>query len=381
MKGENFLELFKSKSKCPTTQLSDISQDQRGFLPTGILPLDYVIGAPGFPLGRIVEIYGLESVGKSAIIACLLGFAQQLGGVAALADTEHAYTNDWARLFSINPDELLILGPEHIQQATESFQALIKIFIDKDAPSPRIIAWDSIAATPLLEEVDDDLSDKSLGLHARLLSKGLRELTNLIETSNLLFIAANQQKEKIGLFKGGGVTKIGGHAFDFHCSIQLRLKRISLIPNPVDKSSVGMTIQITAVKNKIFRPYLSSTVKYYFDSGFDDTEFVTWFASQIGILEEKGGGWKVFKGVNFQNKDIPNEIWVELEKIVIETYYGPYANSVLQIRELRRNQAVLQPHWQLRGLTTNEDGFSKQDGTTDSLPRKEVVDPVETLPS
>jgi len=341
-----WLKVARKSLKCATSTLDTISQDERGYLPSGVLPLDYVTGAPGFPLGRVVEIFGFESVGKSAIIAALLGAAHVFGGTAALADTEHAYTNDWARLFCVSPENLLILNPDHVQQTVEAFKTLCSLFKKYPPPTPRIFAWDSVAATPVLEEVDDDLSDKAAGLHARLISKGLRQLTTSLEDLNILFIAANQQKEKISLWGSGGVTKIGGHAFDFHSCLQLQLKRVSLIPHPENKDEiVGMKLAVTAVKNKIYRPYLSAPVVYYFDSGFDDTDFVTWFAMEIGVLKDLGGGgWKDFKGTKFQGTP-PVEIFSEIEESVVDAYYGPLANSVKQLRKLRATQISLTPKW------------------------------------
>ncbi|MCD6149043.1 hypothetical protein J7J18_06755 [bacterium] len=351
-----WLEAARKSLKCATSTLDTISQDERGYLPSGVLPLDYVTGAPGFPLGRVVEIFGLESVGKSAIVAALLGSAHVLEGTAVLADTEHAYTNDWARLFCVSPEKLLVVNPEHVQEAVETFKTLCTLFKKHPAPPPRIFAWDSIAATPVLEEIDDDLSDKAAGLHARLLSKGLRQLTTALEDLNILFVATNQQKEKISIWGASGVSKIGGHAFDFHSCLQLQLKRVSLIPHPERKNEVvGMKLSVTAVKNKIYRPYLTAPVTYYFDSGFDDTEFVTWFAKETGILKDLGGGgWKEFKGEKFQGTP-PVEIFSEIEKLVVETYYGPLANTVLQLRNLRTNQVLLSPKWR-KGDVSHEDG-------------------------
>ncbi len=361
----DWLQSVKKKIKCEVVTLDEVSQDERGYLPSGVLPLDFVTGAPGFPLGRVVEIYGLESVGKSAVIAALLGAAQSFGGTAVLADTEHAYTNDWARLFCISPESLLVLNPEHVQQAIESLVYLCDFFSKYEAPSPRILAWDSIAATPVLEEIDDDLSDKSLGLHARTLSKGLRQLTNKLEVINALLIAANQQKEKIGMWGPSGPTKIGGHAFDFHSCLQLQLKRVSLIADPDNKNeTLGMKLAITAVKNKIYRPYLTSTVYYYFDSGFDDTEFVIWFAKEVGILEDLGGGgWKKFGDVKFQGAP-PAELYAEIEEKVIDTFYGVYAPSVKQLRAAKASRVSLKPKWR---VVTNDDKSSDKGGTTPEL--------------
>ena len=372
----DWIKDVRKKLKCEILTLDEVSQDDRGYLPTGVLPLDYVTGVQGFPLGRVVEIFGLESVGKSAIVAALLGSAHVLGGTAVLADTEQAYTNDWARLFSISPEDLLILNPDHLQEATESFKYLADFFELHKLPEPRVIAWDSIAATPALEEVDDDLSDKAVGLHARALSKGLRKLTSKVEDSNTLFVCTNQQKEKVGIWGSGGPTKIGGHALDFHCCLQLQLKKTGLINDPQKKHSIlGMNLVITAVKNKIYRPYITSTVKYYFNSGFDDSEFIIWFAAESGILEVSGGGWKRFEDEKFQGVPSP-EIYSLIESKVIDLYYGPYAGQVKQIRELRSSNVFLHPKW---GRVESENSDSDESGESPEVSGREVTEETETL--
>jgi len=354
-----WIHKVKKEIKCDVDTLDLISQDERGYLPTGVLPLDYVTGASGFPIGRTVEIFGLESVGKSAIVAALLGAAQTFGGAVALADTEHAYTNDWARLFGISPESLLVLNPDHVQQVIDTFKYLCDFFGKSEAPTPRVLAWDSIAATPVLEETDDDLSDKSVGLHARALSKGLRQLTTKIETVNALLVCTNQQKEKVGIWGSGGVTKIGGHAFDFHSCLQLRLKKVSLISDPEKKDTVrGMKLAVTAIKNKIYRPYLTSTVNYYFNSGFDDTEFVVWFAKEHGILKDLGGGgWKQFGDLKFQGLPEP-EVYSQIEEKVLEMYYGSYASEIKQLRAIRASSVVLQPKWEVESGVSTDKGNS-----------------------
>jgi len=311
--------------------LEGVKQEARGYLPSCVLPIDFVLGMPGFPLGRVVEIYGFESVGKSAVIAAIIGACHQFNGFAALCDSEFSYTEDWARLFGVIPKDLLLLNPDNLQLVGEQFLYLCNELKDV---SPVVLALDSVAATPVLEEVDSDLSGKSLGLHARTLSRMFRQLTTHIARLNALFVATNQMKEKIGSFGSVGYTKIGGHTFDFHSAVQILLKRTQLIKNKEDEV-IGIRLEVLCVKNKLRRPYLRSSVDYYFDSGFDDSRAILSLASQWGFVKKLGGGWCEFGGQKFQGA-APPEISEAIEKSVVSAFYGDLAPTVTQIRQMRR---------------------------------------------
>jgi len=336
--------------------LEGVRQEKRGYLPSCVLPIDYVLGMPGFPLGRVVEIYGFESVGKSAIVAALIGACHQFGGFAALCDSEFSYTDNWAQMFGVIPKDLLMLNTDNLQLVGEQFVYLCNEL--SDSVSPVVLALDSVAATPVLEEVDSDLSGKSLGLHARTLSRIFRQLTSLIAKLNALFVATNQMKEKIGVYGSSGYTKIGGHTFDFHCAAQIQLKKTQLIKN--DEGEIaGLRLDVFCVKNKLSRPYLRSSVDFYFDSGFDDSRAVLDLASQWGLVKKSGNGWYEFRGQKYQGK-MPADVLEDVEKTVISTFYGELAPKVLQVRQLRK-QGV----GRVNGVSTNEDGKAPE------VPREE----------
>jgi len=325
------------------TDESEMFSSPEAFVPTGLLPVDYVLGRYGVPLGRIIEIFGYESVGKSAILASALGMCQRLGGIAILADTEHSYSDDWSCLFGIDPGKLLIFQPDHLQELGEQLVFLCNELREQNPDVPVLIGIDSLAATPVLEEVDEDLSDKATALHARVLSQILRKVTDLIWERKVALIWINQQKERpmMGPYSGGGIAKIGGHALDFHAAIQLQLKRKQLLKE--GNEIVGITIQITGVKNKVGRPFRSAEVDYFFNTGFDDSAFVLDLGSSLGLWKKKGGGWYEFRdGSTFRSSDIRAnpEFAQELERKVLLEFYGEeLGERVLNARRSIKNRA------------------------------------------
>ncbi|RLE62684.1 MAG: hypothetical protein DRJ47_10340 [Thermoprotei archaeon] len=322
----------------------DMFSSPDAFVPTGLLPVDFVLGKRGVPLGRMVEIFGFESVGKSAVLASALGMCQQLGGVAILADTEHSYTDDWSRLFGIDPSKLLVFQPSHLQELGNQLTFLCDELRKRNPDVPVLIGVDSLAATPVLEEVDEDLSDKATALHARVLSRILRKITDLIWERKVALIWINQQKERpmMGPFGGGGVAKIGGHALDFHAAVQLQLKRKQLLKK--GNEIVGITIQLTAVKNKVGRPFRTAEVDYYFDRGFDDGAFVLEMGAYLGLWKKKGGGWYVHKdGTTFRSTDarLQPELALKLEREVLTEFYGEeLGGRIFDVRRALKDRAV-----------------------------------------
>jgi len=311
------------------------------YVPTGILSVDYVLGKYGVPLGRIVEIFGYESVGKSAVLASLLGTCQRLGGVAILADTEHSYSSDWADLFGIIPEKLLVFQPDHLQELGEQLVFLCKELREQNPDIPVVIGIDSLAATPVMEEVDEDLSDKATALHARVLSQILRKVTDLIWERRVSLVWINQQKERpmMGPY-GGGVAKIGGHALDFHCAIQIQLKRKQLIKSGND--IIGITIQAYGAKNKIGYPFRSAEVDYFFDSGFDDSAFVLELGAKLKLWKKKGGGWyEMENGETFRSSDLrESKLFDELErKVILAHYGGELGEKLLDVRHALKKRA------------------------------------------
>jgi len=304
-----------------------------GYVPSGILPVDYVLGVPGVPLGRIVEIYGYESTGKSAVLASLLGMCQAMDGIAILVDSEHSYSSDWSTLFTVDPNKLILMQPAHLQEAGEQIIFICEELRKENPDVPVLIGIDSVAALPVVEELDRDTETHAVGLHARVLSRILRQITNLIWERRVAVVAINQQKERppMGPAFAPGVSKIGGHSLDYHCCTQLRLSRTQILR---DKGKVrGITIRIFGAKNKVAPPFRESTCSFYFDAGFDDFDFLLPLAVELGLVERKGGGWYVWGDRKFQKNEF---VSLGLEREIVSKYYGDSLGEVVYgVRQLR----------------------------------------------
>ncbi|HXG01906.1 MAG TPA: recombinase RecA [Candidatus Binatia bacterium] len=255
-------------------------------IPTGALSLDAALGIGGLPRGRIVEIYGPESSGKTTLALHVVAEAQRLGGVAAFIDAEHALDPNYARKVGVNVDELLISQPDTGEQALEIAETLVR------SNAVDAIVVDSVAALVPRAELDGDMGDALPGLQARLMSQALRKLTAAISRSGAVVIFINQISEKIGVMFGSPETTPGGRALKFYASIRLDVRRTETIKQ--GSESVGVRTKVKVVKNKLAPPFREAEFDMLYGEGISRAGAVLDAAVEQGIVE-KSGTWYTLK--------------------------------------------------------------------------------------
>jgi len=251
-------------------------------IPTGILPLDVALGIGGLPRGRVTEIYGPESSGKTTLALGVVAEAQRMGGTAAFIDAEHALDPKYAKALGVNTDELLISQPDTGEQALEIAETLVR------SNAVDIIVIDSVAALVPRAELDGDMGDSLPGLQARLMSQALRKLTAAISRSGGLVIFINQIREKIGVMFGSPETTTGGRALKFYSSIRLDIRRQDAIKNGTE--SIGVRTKVKVVKNKLSPPFREAEFDMIYGEGASREGTVLDAAVDRNVVE-KSGTW------------------------------------------------------------------------------------------
>lgn len=254
-------------------------------VPTGSHTLNLALGVGGFPRGRIIEIYGEYSSGKSMIALSTVAQAQAMGGKAAYIDAEHAVDPAWAQKLGVNTKELYFLQPDSGEQALEA----VAKFADTNAFS--VIVVDSVAALVPQAELDADIEQQTIGLQARLISRALRKLTGKIHKSNTCVIFINQLRTKIGVMFGNPEDTPGGRALKFYASVRCEIKKLTGAENRFyngDKDLIGHTVQVTCVKNKVAPPYRKAQFEVYYGKGIDHVSEIATVALKTGIVHVDG---------------------------------------------------------------------------------------------
>ena len=304
-------QIEKQFGKGSVMKLGDRAAVDVAVIPTGSLTLDMALGIGGYPKGRIIEIYGPESSGKTTLTLHAIAEVQKQGGTAAFIDAEHAIDPVYAKNLGVNIDELILSQPDSGEQGLEIAETLVR------SGAIDLVVVDSVAALVPQVELDGEMADQQMGLQARLMSKALRKLSGVMNKTDCTIIFINQLREKIGVMFGNPETTTGGRALKFYSSVRVEIRRSEAIKNGTE--IVGNKVNIKVVKNKVAPPFKSTQVDIIYGKGISRDGEVLDLAVDKDIVD-KSGAWYAYKGNKIgqgkenaklylkENKNIANEI-------------------------------------------------------------------------
>ena len=285
--NEALKQIEKQYGKGSIMKLGERNYVDVDVISSGSLSIDNILGVGGFPRGRIIEIYGPESSGKTTLALQAIAESQKAGGKCAFIDAEHAIDPKYAKALGVDVDELILSQPDSGEQALEITEVLIK------SGAIDLIVIDSVAALVPQAELDGEMGDSNIGLHARLMSKAMRKLAGAMSANNCTAIFINQLREKVGVMFGNPEVTTGGRALKFYSSIRLEVRKSEAIKNGTEV--IGNKTNVKVAKNKVAPPFKSCTVEIYYGEGISHISEIISLGVELGIIE-KSGSWFAYNG-------------------------------------------------------------------------------------